>query len=585
MRLFLAIAFLLLAAVSPVRADNGLPPIAGPDMSSPRAVLQAYMQGAGALEASYEEYRAAKTDAGRRELLRAYSFLRQLFDLRQVPPAQRYEVSGSVIASMMDIMARLPAIDLSGVPGLADGAEAAKLPDRWRIPDTDIQIVRIADGDQKGEFQFSAETVARVPEFHEAIIGQPPLRDVQYANWAHEHTRFTGPFFSYGFADYYPALMQDLVLGTPVWKVKLIILLYLAFLLLVFIAARIILRLGRGARPAAGFLLHVLVPVAIAVSLSAVHRFVVLQINPSGEFGIGETLFFSILLYASIAWAVWNLCFLLIELIIATPLIPEGSYDAHLLRLVARVAAALGVAAVIIYGANQIGIPAIGIVAGMGVGGFALALAAQSTVENLFGGVSIFADRPFRVGQFIRYGSDSGVVETVGPRSARIRGLDGTLQTVPNSDLAKMHITNYSMRTKYLFRHVIGLRYETSPDQFEWLLEDLRQTFAAHPLIEQTASMPRIRIIGFGASSIDVEIRANILTTAAPEFFAAQEELLLAIMRAVEAAGTGFAFPSQTAYLARDSGLDADAKAKAETAVRQKRETGAGPAVDGTGSA
>ena len=92
----------------------------------------------------------------------------------------------------------------------------------------------------------------------------------------------------------------------------------------------------------------------------------------------------------------------------------------------------------------------------------ALALAAQSTVENLFGGVSLFADRPFRIGDYIQYGASSGTVEAIGPRSARIRGLDGTLATVPNSDLAKMHIVNFSLRNKCLFRHVLGLRYETS---------------------------------------------------------------------------------------------------------------------------
>lgn len=102
-----------------------------------------------------------------------------------------------------------------------------------------------------------------------------------------------------------------------------------------------------------------------------------------------------------------------------------------MLRLVARVVGVLVSVAILLWAANEIAIPAAGMLAGLGVGGFALALAAQSTVENLFGGVSIFADRPFRVGDFIHYGDSDGIVEMIGPRSTRIRGLDGTLTTVP----------------------------------------------------------------------------------------------------------------------------------------------------------
>ena len=214
--------------------------------------------------------------------------------------------------------------------------------------------------------------------------------------------------------------------------------------------------------------------------------------------------------------------------------------------------------------------PALGLVAGLGVGGFALALAAQSTVENLFGGMNLFADRPFRVGDFIRYGAGLGTVERIGPRSSRIRGLDSTLTTVPNSDLARMHITNFSYRRKILFHHVLGLRYETSPEQFSWLAEALKERLGAHPMVESTDDHPRIRVLGFGASSIEVDIRAYVLTTDYGEFLAVQEELVLDIIRIVRKAGTGFAFPSQTAYLARDTGLDEAARERTEALMRAR---------------
>ena len=149
--------------------------------------------------------------------------------------------------------------------------------------------------------------------------------------------------------------------------------------------------------------------------------FIRTQVNVSGDFGIGESFAATIGLYVAAAWAAWIACFLVVEAIIASPSIPDNSYDAHLLRLTARVGAILAAGAVIVYGATDIGIPALGLLAGLGVGGFALALASQSTVENLFGGVSIFADRPFRVGDFIRFGDGAGRSR----RSGRARAVSG----------------------------------------------------------------------------------------------------------------------------------------------------------------
>jgi len=259
------------------------------------------------------------------------------------------------------------------------------------------------------------------------------------------------------------------------------------------------------------------------------------------------------------------------EAIIASPSIPDNSFDAHLLRLLARLGGFFAAGAILVYGANDIGIPALGLVAGLGVGGIALALASQSTVENLFGGFSIFADRPFRVGDLISYGENSGVVEAVGARSSRIRAPDGTLTTVPNGDLAKIHITNFSRRDKCLFLHTLGLRYETSPAQFGWLLDALRRLLTDHPMVEQARGLPRVVLTGFGACSIDIELRAYVLTSDYNTFLKVQEDLIFEIMRTVEAAGTGFAFPSQTAYLARDDGIDAAVRARIEQEMLGRR--------------
>jgi len=207
------------------------------------------------------------------------------------------------------------------------------------------------------------------------------------------------------------------------------------------------------------------------------------------------------------------------------------------------------------------------ILTGLGIGGLGLAFAAQKTLENLFGGVMIISDEPIRVGDFCRVGDQMGTVEDIGVRSTRIRTLARTVVSVPNGQLAVMNIENFSLRDKFWLRHLIGLRYETSADQLRYVLAGIRTMLLSHPRVEQAGA--RIRFIGFGGSSLDLEIFAYVKATEMPEFLAIQEDLLLRIMDIIAEAGTGIAFPSQTTYLARDKPLDA---AKTEGAVSQVRE-------------
>jgi small-conductance mechanosensitive channel len=139
-------------------------------------------------------------------------------------------------------------------------------------------------------------------------------------------------------------------------------------------------------------------------------------------------------------------------------------------------------------GAQRLGVPIYGIVAGLGVGGLAIAMAAQPTVENLIGGLSLFADKPIRVGDVCRYGSDEGTIEAIGIRSTRIRGSDRALTTMPNTALSKMPLVSLSQRDQMLIQSVIHLRYETSSEQLCHLLIKIREALLGHPKIHPIAS-------------------------------------------------------------------------------------------------
>jgi MscS family membrane protein len=190
------------------------------------------------------------------------------------------------------------------------------------------------------------------------------------------------------------------------------------------------------------------------------------------------------------------------------------------------------------------------LVAGLGVGGIAIALAAQKTVENLFGGFTLYADRPIQVGEFGRFGDMVGTVEEIGLRSTRIRTLDRTLVTIPNAEFSAMHIETFAVRDRMRFFSMIGLRYETTPDQLRHVLVEVRKLLYSHERV--TRDPARIRFVGYGAYSLDLELFAYVDTSDWNEFLGIREDLLLRIMDIVAASGTGFAFPSQTLYLGRD---------------------------------
>jgi len=212
------------------------------------------------------------------------------------------------------------------------------------------------------------------------------------------------------------------------------------------------------------------------------------------------------------------------------------------------------------------------LVAGLGVGGIAVALAAQKSIENLFGGVMLYADRPVRVGDFCKFGDQIGTIEEIGMRSTRVRTLDRTIVTVPNAEFSNLHLENYTRRDFIRLYTVIGLRYETTPEQLRHILVEIRNLLYAHPKISNDPA--RIRFVGFGAYSLDLEIFAYASTPDWNEFLGIREDVFLRIMDLVQASGTGFAFPSQTVYLGKDGGLDAERARAAEAEVAAWRERG-----------
>ena len=197
------------------------------------------------------------------------------------------------------------------------------------------------------------------------------------------------------------------------------------------------------------------------------------------------------------------------------------------------------------------------ILAGLGIGGIAVALAAQKTIENLFGGVAVVSDRPVFVGDFCKFGDRVGTVEDIGVRSTRIRTNERTLVTVPNGEFSSMTLENFSMRDKILFNTTLNLRRDTTPDQVRTLLKSITQLLADRPKVEGGA-LP-VRFVGVGSYSLDLEIFTYVMTQDFNDFLQIRQELLLQILDEVEAAGTALAYPTQASIINYPAG-DASAR-------------------------
>ncbi|MCA3310266.1 MAG: mechanosensitive ion channel [Roseomonas sp.] len=526
-RVFAALLLLILGLL-PLAGSARLVPAL--DTSSPYATMRSFDQEMQRIAALYQAYRAQPSARAQRALGAAASrAANQLLDMSHVPPATHQRLGLRTLLELADIMLRLPEIAPETIPG-APGQTGRPVPIRWTLPDTEIRIERISQGDTPPDFRFSSSTVARIGEFHFAIIDQPPLRPAPLTHWRQAQIDMTGPLVPMRLVENLPLWLRRSVGEAPIWKILATLVVTILAFAVMITWGRLIRRLARHATPLRRTARWLTVPLVIALTASLAHHLIDRQINLTGVFDL-EALVTTLLLYIAGAWAMALIFRFLAEAIIASPRVPDDGYDAHLLRLLARVTGFIGAVAVLVYGANDLGLPALGVAAGLGVGSVALALASQSTVENLFGGVSIFADRPFRVGDLIRFNDLKGIVESIGPRSTRIRAPDGTLTTVPNADIARAHVNNLSVRNSFLFEHRVNLPPGATAAQITALLAMFRKLLEDHPAIAKSDGPPHVRLTSLAPDSGGIHLFAHVIAKDEEAFLQTQEALLLCIMK------------------------------------------------------
>jgi len=587
------------------------------DTSSPRATLEDFLATVNRAyklaEGSKDALRAVPPEMTRDEAREAERAAIKLlerasdtFDLHEIPPALRHDLSIQAVQQLKEVFDRTLLPPLDAIPDARtveaarrEGARADRSsarPFRWRFPNSQIEIVEIQEGEQEGQFLFSAQTIKRISDIYRRVKDLPYRRaqfggtELEYRspelspNLYENYLSGSGHLiprahFLGRIAEALPAPFKTVYGGQLLWQ-------WIAFafcVLLTVVAAyavqRFIRRSATRIKAPQHDWLRVLAPIAFLLLVVMMGRFIDENLNFTGAWETGITTAVRIIGVVLAAWVAFVFCEAVSETIVAMPRMRGKISEAALLRVAARVIGFLIGVWILVAGVRNLGADLLPLLAGLGIGGFAVALAAQSTIANFIGGLILLATKPVRVGDFCRYGEDPsgdwlriGTVEEISWMSTRIRGIDRTVTTIPNASFSTIHIVNFNQRDQRLLKTTLQLRYETTPEQMRYILVKLRELLLGHPMVNPDPA--RVRLVGYGAYSKDVEIFCYLRCVDQNEFLAAQEDLLLRMGDIVQEAGSGFAYPSQTTYIARDTGLDADKAKRAEGETERWRASG-----------
>lgn len=444
---------------------------------------------------------------------------------------QKGDLAVKLAEQLKAVLDSATSIDLSKISRSPQGSQADPLhPNRELIgtigsgaDELDIYLDRVQKGDEPAVWLFSQDTLSQIPDAYDNL-GEGPAVTQKFPGWL----RFE-------------------VLGLSLWRWFLLI---VAIPIVYFLGTW----LNRLLRPLlARFVHHIAGPDAAekVLSLRAPLRVLLAGIALHIYSTTASTLlgrarlhnWGSIVTIAGITWIVMRTVGLVSQLAITRLKLAQSTDRIALTGLLGRfsqiAAFMIGLLAIM----QMRGINLTATLAGLGIGGLAVAFAAQKTLENLFGGIMLISDQPFRIGDFCRIGTVEGNVMDIGLRSTRIRTSSRTIVVIPNGQLATMNIENLTLRDKYWFHHIITLKYDTTSDQILAVLKAIRDLIEHDSRVQTDTS--RANFIAFGDVSENIEISAYVLAADSTAFLYVQEALLIEIMHIVETVGTEFSLPTQ----------------------------------------
>ena len=473
------------------------------------------------------------------------SRIAQCFDLSDIGPEFQNGIATDSAVYLREIMRRIPMAAWETIPDLNDINKMAKNEQisRYRFDSVPIELMVLTEGERAGEWIITIETRDTARAAFEHVKHITPIAGVGELYRRH--------FFSPGWL-IPPSLINNLPIWTGYsifeqalwqWAITIVSLLILATLV---IGGLVLLR-NRCSRPLTltGRLLHLFYLIMTGALAAAFIEFLELHVFLSGSVLQFFTFFCSGIMLLSFVLGLLTLGVLIAEIIISSPRINPRSLDAALIRVAARTISILLAAIVFFQILSQLGLSPATLLAGAGVTGLAVALAAQDTLKNFFASIILLMERPFREGERIRIGDDTGTVETIGLRSTSIRTRAGNLVSLPNETVAHGRIENISRRPHIRNDFTIGLVYSTTTSKIQQAVDIIRGVLDEK--IQAPGNFkPLVFFTRFDDSSLAIECTYWQSTTDYYRSRQTAESVNLAILDQFNEAGIEFAYPTMT---------------------------------------
>ncbi len=544
------------------------------DTSSPRATLQGFIESVDGIYAGmtdlFEEYaksdRLYPTPQERQrqiELLRRAPKAIRAMDISDISPVLQDTIPVERLLQLKEILDRIELPPLADIPDQEAMARLAVK--RWRLPGTEIDFVQVRDGPRAGEYLVSAETVDRLPEFYAKVANLPykpgaakQLNEVFRAlSSGRTNTLYEGFLSSPAgvvaivplrWMLNLPAWTRVPIAGVTVWQWLGLSIGLLLGGLFILACHRLARRVADGSDEQPGMRWWAL-PVPLSINLVAAFFVPLLCAvfriggTPRVVLALAQTMAF----YLSAAWLSIIGLIILGDMVVSSEHLKRSSLDSQLVRLGARLVGLMCAIAFLIRGADELGFPAYSVIAGLGVGGLAVALAARDSIANLLGSMFIMLEKPFRIGHIIRVSGSEGTVEDVGFRSTRIRTPDNSLISVPNNTVVNTIIENVSLRAMRRQRLVLQITYDTPREKVEALVTGVGHLILAHPTTNKTNF--QVRFNNFSENSLDILVLFHLEVPDFSTELREREMILLQTMDLVSELGVAFAFPTRTLHI------------------------------------
>ena len=510
----------------------------------------------------------------------------KLFDLRNIPPKFRQNVADETAIYLREVTARLPLPALSQVPDEDQMANRVKNGKTavYRIPGTPIVIKEIREGEYEGLYQFTQDVIDGAPDWYRMARSLPYRPGQMQVQGLYDAYFLTpGPLIPLKLIRSLPDWMKANFMEQAVWQ-WLFLFVCICALIAAIIGARLIagriMERSSSSRRNLAFLLWNIVVIVLTLGI---RYFIDREVFITGR--VLQAVSFPLRLVVLVAAVniVMRLGGVLAESILASSRFQSKQINGQLIRLGARMLAMLISMVVILEGLKTIGFSLATLVAGASVSGLAVALAAQDTLRNIFGGIELSLDKPFEVGQRVMIKGYNGTIEGIGLRSTKIRTLTGHLVSIPNEDVAKIDIENIGKRSHIRRVFNITITYDTPPEKIRRAIGILQDILSVPEAVAEQAPRCYIQSPDFReGEGVNEEpphpnqainypdypprvyfddLKADALNIVAfywyhpPdywEYLAHATWINTQIMDRFNAEGIDFAFPTQTLHLAGD---------------------------------